>query len=52
MTDTTHATHSDGTMDRLMRRPGYVFRRCAQSAGGIFERACRDLALTRGQYDV
>lgn len=43
---------SDDTLNHLLNRPGYIFRRCAQSAGGIFERACRDLGLTRGQYDV
>jgi len=29
-----------------------MFRRCSQAAGGYFERACKELGLTTGQYDV
>lgn len=42
----------DDTFDLLMKRPGFAFRRCAQAAGGLFERGVRDLGLTTGQYDV
>jgi len=43
---------TDPTLEKLFNRPGYLFRRCSQSAGGFFEQACRDLGLTTGQYDV
>ncbi len=37
---------------RLAVRPGFMLRRSAQVAHGLFERGCRDLGLTTGQYDV
>jgi len=40
------------TATKLMNRPGFMFRRCSQTEGGFFEKACRELGLTTGQYDV
>ena len=36
----------------LYDRPGFMLRRCLQATGSLFERHCRDLGLTQGQYDV
>ncbi len=29
-----------------------MLRRCLQATGSLFEKSCRDLGLTQGQYDV
>ena len=36
----------------LYDRPGFMLRRCLQATGSLFEKNCRDLGLTEGQYDV
>ena len=36
----------------LYDRPGFMLRRCLQATDSLFEKNCRDLGLTQGQYDV
>mgnify|MGYP001372102286 FL=1 len=36
----------------LYDRPGFMLRRCLQATGSLFEKNCRVLGLTQGQYDV
>lgn len=36
----------------MYARPGFMFRRCLQAGGGLFEEACADLGLTSRQFDV
>lgn len=44
-------TAMDETLERLLRRPGFLFRRCLQQISGVFEQATADLGLTARQYD-
>lgn len=39
-------------LNELYARPGFMFRRCIQAGGGLFEEACAELGLTSRQFDV